>query len=360
MGTSKAISGAYISNHLVTLFKQAFCSSQKAVPLSVIIFCLLSGSQAYAQGLVKVTFPYSPINASSLPFMIAKDAKIFEKHGLDVDLVFMGASALIIQSMLSGAANVAGFGGPAIISNVLRGGDVITVAATVPLTTPLITKSGIERGEDLKGKKIGMTRLGGIPHFALQMILDRYAIKDVTMIQMGSQSEAEIGLRRGVVDGAMVSPPQSFLLIKDGFRELFGAQDYPKLGIRLISGGIAARRSYADKNRDVIIRTVKATMEGIKVMSTQESLAKNVLSKYTRLSQPELLHRLYNFALEAFSAFSRDPTIPKEAISSMARLMGEFGIVDRGVLANTPTEAFYDNSFIDEIKKSGFLSELWK
>ena len=69
--------------------------------------------------------------------MIAKDAKIFEKHGVDVDLIFMGASALIIQSMLSGAANIAGFGGPAIVTNVLRGGDVISVAATVPLAQPL-------------------------------------------------------------------------------------------------------------------------------------------------------------------------------------------------------------------------------
>jgi NitT/TauT family transport system substrate-binding protein len=138
--------------------------SLKTILSGIVILYLASGPAAYAQTLVKVPFPYSPINASSLPFMIAKDAKIFEKHGLDVDLVFMGASALIIQSMLSGATNVAGFGGPAIISNVLRGGDVIVVAATVPLTTPLITRPSIEKGEDLKGKKIGMTRLGGIPH----------------------------------------------------------------------------------------------------------------------------------------------------------------------------------------------------
>ena len=332
----------------------------KTICSGIMILCLASGPELCAETLVKVPFPYSPINASSLPFMIAKDGKIFEKHGLDVDLVFMGASALIIQSILSGAANVAGFGGPAIISNVLRGGDVIVVAATVPLTTPLITRPNILKGEDLKGKKIGMTRLGGIPHFALQMILDRYGIKDVTVLQMGSQPEAEVGLRRGLVDGAMVSPPQSFLLLKDGFRELVGTEDYSKLGIKLISGGIAARRSYAVKNRDVIIRTIKATMEGVKVMSTQEPLAKTILSKYTRLTQPELLDRLYKFAVGAFSDFSRDPNIPREAIASMARLMGEFGIVDRALVATTPTEAFYDNSYVDEIKQSGFLKELWK
>lgn len=326
--------------------------------LPILLVALLSiANQSRGQGLVKIPFPYSPINVSSLPFMIAKDAKIFEKHGLDVDLVFMGASSLIIQSMLSGAANIAGFGGPAIISNVVRGGDVIAVAATVPLTQPLITRPAIEKPEDLRGKKIGISRLGGIPHFALQMILDRYAIKDVAMIQLGTQSEAETGLRRGIVDGAMVSPPQSFLLIRDGFRELVSSQDYSKFGSKLISGGIAARRSYAVKNRDVVTRAIKAILEGIKVMTVQESLAKKTLSKYTRQTQPEILDRLYKFAMDTFG---RDPAIPRDAMITMARLMGEFGIVDRASVTNTPPEAYYDNSYVDELKQSGFFKELWK
>ena len=132
--------------------------SLKTLLSGIVILYLTSGPAVYAQTLVKVPFPYSPINASSLPFMIAKDAKIFEKHGLDVDLVFMGASALIIQSMLSGAANVAGFGGPAIISNVLRGGDVIVVAATVPLTTPLNAVSSLRLNTSAPGLESGSTQ----------------------------------------------------------------------------------------------------------------------------------------------------------------------------------------------------------
>lgn len=323
----------------------------------VLVTCLLSAVTSSAQPLLKVPFPYSPINTSALPFMIAKDAKIFEKHGVDVDLIFMGASALIIQSMLSGAANIAGFGGPAIVTNVLRGGDVISVAATVPLAQPLITRATIERPEDLKGKKIGISRLGGIPHFSLQMILDRYTIKDVTMLQLGTQSEAEIALRRGIVDGAMVSPPQSFLLIRDGFRELVSAQDYSKFTSRLISGGIAARRSWAVKNRDTVMRMIRAVLEGIKVMTVQESLAKKTLAKYTRQTQPEILDRLYKLAQDTFG---RDPAMPREAMVNMARLMGEFGLVDRTLAANTPPEAYYDNSYVDELKQSGFIKELWK
>lgn len=310
-----------------------------------------------AQALTKVPFPYSPINASALPFFVAKDMKIYEKYGLDVDPVFVGASALIIQSMLSGAANVAGFGGPAVVTNVLRGGDVITVAAMTPLTISLVTRPAIERVEDLKGKKVGITRLGGIPHFALQLILDRYAMKDVAILQMGSQTEAEIGLRRGVIDGAVLSPPQLYLLQRDGFRELVGAQDYVRLGIKFLSGGIAARRSYAVKNRDVIVRVIKATWEGIKVIFTQDALAKKILAKYTRQTNPEILDKLHKFAVDTLP---REPTIPREAIVNMARLMGEFAIVEKSAVSATPADAYFDNSYADEVKQSGFLKELWK
>ncbi|MBM4261508.1 MAG: ABC transporter substrate-binding protein [Deltaproteobacteria bacterium] len=314
-------------------------------------------SELRAQSLIKVPFPYSPINASALPFFIAKDTKLYEKYGLDVDPVFVGASQLIIQSMLSGAANVAGFGGPAIVTNVLRGGDIITVAAMTPLTISLVAHPSIQRVEELKGKKVGISRLGGIPHFAIQLILDRYNMKDVTILQMGTQSEAEVGLRRGAIDAAVLSPPQLYLLQRDGFRELVGAQDYTKLGIKFLSGGIAARRSYAVKNRDVIARMIKATFEGVKVIFTQEALAKRILSKYTRQTNPEILDKLHKFATETIP---RDPTIPREAIVNMSRLMGEFGIVEKAQVSATTPEAYFDNSYVDEVKQSGFFKELWK
>jgi NitT/TauT family transport system substrate-binding protein len=329
----------------------------------VLVFVIVMGSlmltaaTATAQSLIKVPFPYSPINASSLPWMIAKDVKLFEKHGLDVDLVYFGASSLILQTMLSGSANFAGFAGPAIISNVLKGGDVITVAALTPMNIPLITKASIEKPEELRGKKIGISRLGAVPHFAIQLILERFGIKDATILQMGGQPEAAAALRKGIVDGAMVSAPASFQLVKEGFRELVGTPEYNRLGIKFVSQGIAARRSYAAKNRDLTIRLIKATMEAVKVMWTQEALAKKILAKYTRQTDAELLERTYKQALETVN---RDPATPKEAVASTARLMADLGLADRAAVNNTAADAFFDNSYVDEIKQSGFYKELWR
>ena len=327
----------------------------------VLVFVLLLVTRpalsAQGQSLIKIPFPYSPINASSLPWMIAKDAKLFEKHGLDVDLVYFGASSLILQTMLSGSANYAGFAGPAIISNVLKGGDVITVAALTPMNIPLITKASIEKPEELHGKKIGISRLGAVPHFAIQLILERFGIKDAAILQMGGQPEAATALRKGIVDGAMVSAPTSFQLVKEGFRELMGAPEYHKFGIKFVSQGIAARRGYAAKNRDVTIRLIRGTMEAVKVMWSQESLAKKVLSKYTRQTDPDLLDRTYKQALETVN---RDPATPREAIASTARLMADLNLVDRAAVISASVDSFYDNSYVDEFKQSTLYKELWR
>jgi NitT/TauT family transport system substrate-binding protein len=321
------------------------------------IFLTIGLSDLHAQGPQKILFPYSVVNYSSLPWMIAKDAGLFRKQDLDVDLVFMGSSALIIQSMLSGAVPVAGVAGPAIISSVVGGGDVVTVANLAPLTIALMVKPSIERPEDLRGKKIGVPRLVAVAHFAIRMILDHHGIKDATILQMGSQPEAAAGMRRNAIDGAMISLPLNYVLEKEGYRQLVGPQDYRKLGIQFVSQGISARKSYIAKNREVVLRLIKATMEGMKLMAAQEHSAKKILAKYTRQTDPESLERAYRFGLETLN---KDPAIPREAIASMIRLMADLNLLDRAAATQTPPEAYYDNSFVEEMKRTGFLAELWK
>ena len=112
-------------------------------------------------------------------------------------------------------------------------------------------------------------------------------------------------MRRDAIDGAMISLPLNHTLAKEGFRELVGPQDYRKLGIQFISQGISARKSYAAKNRNVVLGVMKGTMEGMKLMSVQEPLAKKILAKYTRQTEPESLDRAYRFGLDTLN---RDPT----------------------------------------------------
>jgi ABC-type nitrate/sulfonate/bicarbonate transport system substrate-binding protein len=98
---------------------------------ATLMVAVLTMSTLHAQEAAKIVFPYSPIGLNSLPWMIAKDARIFNRHGLDVDAVFVGFSPLVVSMLLGGSADVAGLGGPAIVTNVLQGGDICLCSGNV-------------------------------------------------------------------------------------------------------------------------------------------------------------------------------------------------------------------------------------
>src|SRR5919198_6667492 len=94
----------------------------RMLPSLALFFTLIAPSAALSQHPMKVPFPYGPMGLNSMPWIVAKEARLFEKNGLDVDMIFVGVSTVMIQSMLSGSANIGALGGPAVITNVLRGG----------------------------------------------------------------------------------------------------------------------------------------------------------------------------------------------------------------------------------------------
>src|SRR5689334_23872159 len=164
--------------------------------LAALLFATAAAfSAAPAAALDKIKFPYSPISYHSLPFLVAYEAKLYEKRGLEVDPVFAGASSLIVQSMLAGEADLAGMAGPAVISNVLKGGDVIQVAALVKsFSVPLYVQPAITQVSQLSGKRVGVTRFGSVSHFTAKAILDRANVTDAVIVQTGGYPESMTAL----------------------------------------------------------------------------------------------------------------------------------------------------------------------
>jgi len=252
------------------------------LPFLLILF-LVDSSGLSAQGRTKVLFPYTPIGAASLPWWIAKESRYFEKYGLDVDMVYVGASPVIVQAMLGGQAGLGAGGGPPLVTNVLQGGDIVQVATTIPYAIQsLIVKSEIKTVGDLVGKRVGISRLGAIPHFTLQAIFNLYNVHGVNVVQTGTTTQAITSLSQGLVDGIITSAPFTFRLMKDGYRELVSPRDFKKAGIEFLINGIVARKSFGVKNREIVIRFIKGTMEGVKEMFVNQRQTKTVLAKYTR------------------------------------------------------------------------------
>jgi ABC-type nitrate/sulfonate/bicarbonate transport system substrate-binding protein len=308
--------------------------------------------------LDKIKFPYSPISYHSLPWLVAYEAKLFEKHGLEVDPVFAGASSLIVQSMLAGEADLAGMAGPAVISNVLKGGDVIQVAALVKsFSVPLYVQPSITQVSQLSGKRIGVTRFGSVSHFTAKAVLDRSNVNDAVIIQTGGYPESMTALSTNAIAGAMIPAPQSVVLREKGFRELVSIKQIRDMNIRFIEQGVVARRAFAERNGDIVKRFIGAVSEGLKKIHDDKVFATKVLSKYTKVTRQNMLDESYQASIDAFA---KDPRVPPDVFKDLAEQLVGLKLIDPVAAQKTPLSAYYDNRYVDELEKSGFFKRLWQ
>src|SRR5437899_9125247 len=233
----------------------------RAISILLLASTLLWFIKSEAATLEKIRFPYSPIAWNSLPWWMAKEGGFFEKYGLDVELNYEGASSVIVQAMLAGEANFAGLAGPAVVSNVLNGGDVIQVAAVVKtFTIPMYFQPSISEVAQLKGKKVDVSRFNPISPIAAPNIFQRAGVTGATIIQTGGIPESDAALMSGNVAAALVPPPQSVMLREKGFRELIGVKQFREWSIPVVENGVASSRSYAEKNPDVGKRFIRAAL----------------------------------------------------------------------------------------------------
>ena len=262
-----------------------------------------------AEKLDKVRFTYAPLSASGFLWFIAKDAGYFEKNRLDVDMYFEGASPIMVQSILAGENQLAGGLGPAVVTNVIQGGDVIAVACiTHTFTTPMYVQPAITDLKQLRGKKVAVSRLGAVSHLTADSILRRAGVGDVTIIQTGGIPESMAAMMSGNVDAAMVNPPNNIILKDKGYREIVGAKQLKEMNLRFPENGVMAKRTYAEKNPDIVKRFVKSLAEGLKRIHDDKEFAMKSLSKYTKVTDQKSLEESYRFGLDSFyKDFKRRP-----------------------------------------------------
>ena len=306
----------------------------------------------------KIRFPYSPISWNSLPWWMAKDAGHFEKNGLDVDLFYEGASSAIVQAMLAGEANFAGLAGPSIVSNVVGGGDVIQIAAVVKtFTVPMYSQANIKEVSQLKGQKVAVSRFGSISHIAALNIFQKAGVTGATLIQSGGTPESAAALMSGAVAAAMVPPPQSLMLREKGFRELVGVKQFREWNIPVVENGIAARRSFIDRNPDVAERFIRAAFEGIRTIYQNKELTLKILGKYTKTTDDKILDESYRFSVDALS---KEGFMPPEAFTVLVEQMVSQKSIDEASAKKIPITAYFDNRFVNELDKEGFFKKLWQ
>jgi ABC-type nitrate/sulfonate/bicarbonate transport system substrate-binding protein len=311
-----------------------------------------------AEKLDKVRFTYAPLSASGFLWFIAKDAGYFEKNRLDVDMYFEGASPIMVQSILAGENQLAGGLGPTVVTNVLQGGDVIPVACiTHTFTTPMYVQPSITSLQQLRGKKVGVSRIGAVSHLTADSILRRARVGDVTIIQTGGIPESMAAIMTGNVDGAMVNPPNNIILREKGFREIVGAKQLKEMNLRFPENGVMAKRTWAEKNSDVVKRFIKSIAEGLKRMHDDKDFAIKTLGKYTKVTDAKSLEESYRWGIDSFF---KDFKTPADGIRLMVDQLASSRMIDANLAQKTPLTAYYENRYVEELEREGFFKKLWQ
>jgi len=322
----------------------------------VICFSVIVTFAAAAQGqnLPKVRAAYTSIGIQFDPVYIMKELDLPRKYGLDVDVLFVPVSSRAIQAALAGEIQFITSGGVANINANATGADFVGLTATLStFVFKVIANPELKKPEQLKGKKVGISRLGGASDFSIRYALGRWGLvpdKDVAIMQVGGEQEEVLALQNKAVDAVILSEPFATLAIRAGASML---ADLSQLGVPYTMHGFGARKSFIRANRDVTIRFMKAYLEGIYVFKTNKDVALNVLKKYTRLDDLSLVQTSYEEMSQRL--IRRVPYPDREGIQTIIDQLAK----TRPQMKNLNPSDFIDPSILKEIEDSGFIKKLY-
>ena len=322
----------------------------------VICFSVIVTFAAAAQGqnLPKVRAAYTSIGIQFDPVYIMKELNLPRKYGLDVDVLFVPVSSRAIQAALAGEIQFITSGGVAKINANVTGADFTGLTATLnTFVFKVIASPELKKPEQLKGKKVGISRLGGASDFSIRYALTRWGLvpdKDVAIIQVGGEQEEVLALQNKAVDAVILSEPFATVATRAGASMLV---DLSQLGVPYTMHGFGARKSYIQANRDITIRFMKAYLEGIYVFKTNKDIALNVLKKYTRLDDLSLVQTSYEEMSQRL--IRRVPHPDREGIQTIIDQLAK----TRPQMKNLNPGDFIDPSILKEIEDSGFVKKLY-
>jgi ABC-type nitrate/sulfonate/bicarbonate transport system substrate-binding protein len=249
-----------------------------------VTFCPYVGSSwSSAQPrLTPIRVAYSALSAGIGVLWLTHEQGIFKKQGLDSKLIYMRGGTTAAQALLAGEIQYGHLSPAPMMAAWAQGADIVWVGTTIhQMVFTLLTDGSITKGADLKGKKIGITRIGSASDLAVRAALEHFGLnpRDVTMISMGGIPDILTGIRAGALQAGILSPPTSTQARELGYRSLLSI---PDLGKEFTFSGIAAKRSFVQSQPEVTKAFMSALTNGARIYKEDGRAALRVLRKYMR------------------------------------------------------------------------------
>jgi len=318
--------------------RQSWSSFTQAAIIAVIVILSLS---AHAQELKNVRIGYPAFSLTFLTFFVAKDAGIYKKHGLDVDMVQM-AGAVQTSALVAGEIDyLTGITSPLVAA--ARGlpfkGIMITHEKALFW---IIANPEIRRMEDLIGKTVAVDRLATLQDIVARDLVKRKGVnpEQVTFIQTGSVSNSVQSLSQGTVAAALLSLPHNFVMTQKGYRELGSALEFNQ---RSPSGGIATHEAKLKKDPAGVKAVVRATFEAMEFNRREKTWMVNYIQNKWKLA-PKVAEESYRVWLNGFTSDGKIPLKDLQDIYDEA-------LAAKLIPSAVPVPKVMDYTFVDEVLK---------
>jgi NitT/TauT family transport system substrate-binding protein len=322
--------------------------------LSFVCF-LFAGSQLAAAPaeFEKLNVVYSSISGASVSTWVPKEAGIYKKYGLDVNLVYVAGSQAI-TTLISGDAHVVQGSGAAAILSRLAGSEVKIIGNVINvIPMSLVTTPDIARPQDLKGKTFGVSRFGSLTDLGLRKAVGEWGIdpaKDIKMIQTGGVPENLLFMQQGVISGALLSSPTLEKARELGFKEMLNLAN---INYRYPGTALVATDAFIKNQSQTLNRFLKATLDGIKFAKANPDFTVKVLGKYTRTPDTKLLESAFRTYV---LGYIRDvPTVSADEVETALDEIAARNPKAKGADAKT----FYDPAPLEQLAKEGFIKQLY-
>jgi NitT/TauT family transport system substrate-binding protein len=256
--------------------------------LAVAIFLLFSHANLRAEEKVVLPVTFSAFNANMLSLWVAKDAGYFDEQGLDVRMLLIRGGSIALQVLVSGQSPIGLVGGTAMAYAYLQGNkDVVMISRLQNVMAYILaSKPEIQKPEDIKGKKLAVSRFGSTSDFVAEYALKHLGLKknDVSMIQIGLEGDRLLAMQRGDISLSVFSPTIAPVVKKAGMRILLDLED---LKVPYLLTGHGTTRSYLEKNRPVVIKFMRASIKAIRRIKADHPYAEKILTKYVTTADQE-------------------------------------------------------------------------
>jgi NitT/TauT family transport system substrate-binding protein len=290
------------------------------------------------------------------PLWVARDKRIFDKHGLHVDLVFVSGGALVTQMLAAGEIQVAATA-PASLVNLIAAGERIALFVGISNTSPfaLISHPTIKRAEDLRGKRIGTARFGGSSHLSALIALEHLGLNlkrdNITLLQTGLDAERIGALDRGAIDAAMLQRLASKIMLGKGYTALLNLNE---ARIPYQNTVLAAKRDFMTAQPKVVDNFTRSVVEGYAYVLSKENKqsVKEVIAKNLRLPGADAAEDFY---LETQESLDRKPYPTIEGTRTVIRYVSE----QNPKAASLKAEELIDSSWLKRLEDEGFFEKVY-